>query len=121
MTETFDDLAQRLAAVGHPTRLRLLALLNATGEALCVCELSDGLGIPDYQTSRHLKALSAAGWVSHQRDGLWIYYRLADTPLLIDLASSLEPLPDDLGRTRVRLEQRHDGRCVIGPSSQEGK
>lgn len=121
MDSVFNELSKRLAALGNPVRLRLLALLQAVGEPLCVCELSDGLGIPDYQTSRYLKALSAAGWVSSERDGLWIYYCLTGDRLVIDLAGSLEPLSGDLKKIRARLDQRHDGRCVVGPAGEGAK
>jgi len=63
-------LAAALAALGEPTRLRLLALLMAFSEPLCVCELSSGLDLPEYQTSRHLAALKRAGLVASERQGL---------------------------------------------------
>ena len=116
MTSAFEQLSKRLAALGNPTRLRLLALLVTVNEPLCVCELSDGLGIPDYQTSRHLKALSSSGWVSSTRDGLWIYYSLSDNSLPFDLRQELTPLRSDLERMRERLHQRRNGRCVVGPT-----
>jgi len=116
MTSTFEQLSKRLAALGNPIRLRLLALLLTVNEPLCVCELSDGLGIPDYQTSRHLKALGSSGWVSSSRDGLWIYYSLSGNSLPVDLRRELTPLRSDLERMRERLHQRKDGRCVVGPA-----
>lgn len=116
MATDYTSLSRELAALGNPTRLRLLALLQAADEPLCVCELSDGLAIPDYQTSRHLKALSEAGWVVSRRNGLWIYYELAKRSRVIDLPSLLEPAAEDLGRMRERLRQRKDGRCVVGPT-----
>ena len=114
-------LSKRLGALGHPLRLRLLSLLMAVNEPLCVCELSDGLGIPNYQTSRHLKVLSEAGWVSSTRKGLWIYYALAGTPGIIDLPSLLAPAAPDLERMQKRLQQREGGVCVVGPCSKQGE
>jgi len=114
-------LSKRLGALGHPLRLRLLSLLMAVNEPFCVCELSDGLGIPNYQTSRHLKVLSEAGWVSSTRKGLWIYYALAGTPGIIDLPSLLAPAAPDLERMQKRLQQREGGVCVVGPCSKQGE
>ena len=116
MAPDYTELSKELAALGNPTRLRLLALLQTAGEPLCVCELSDGLAIPDYQTSRHLKVLSEAGWVSRTREGLWIYYKLAKKTRVIDLPSLLKPPAEDVERMQARLRQRKDGRCVVGPT-----
>ncbi len=69
-----EALAAALAALGEPARLRLLALLMAFNEPLCVCELSSGLGLPEYQTSRHLAVLKRAGLVASEKQGLWAYY-----------------------------------------------
>lgn len=120
MATDYTELSKELGALGHPTRLRLLALLQAADEQLCVCELSDGLAIPNYQTSRHLKVLSEAGWVSRTREGLWIYYELSEESRVIDLPSLLEPVAEDLERMKRRLRQRKDGRCVIGPTKRSG-
>jgi ArsR family transcriptional regulator len=62
-------------ALSDPTRLRILNLLLPRD--LCVCEIVDGLGIPQPTASRHLAYLRKAGLVDSRKDGLWIYYRLA--------------------------------------------
>lgn len=74
-----------LKALNDETRLRILALL-VQGE-LCVCDLMAVLQMPQSTVSRHLAVLKNAGWVTDRRQGLWMYYRLADegTPLLVDL------------------------------------
>lgn len=120
MGTDYARVSKQLSALGHPIRLRLMSLFHAVDEPLCVCELSDGLAIPDYQTSRHLKALSDAGWVSSTRDGVWIYYRLAEGLSSVDLSSLLSPMASDLKRMKARLQQRKAGRCVIGPTKSGG-
>jgi len=74
-----------LKALNDETRLRILALL-VQGE-LCVCDLMAVLQMPQSTVSRHLAVLKNAGWVTDRRQGLWMYYRLADegAPLLVDL------------------------------------
>jgi ArsR family transcriptional regulator, arsenate/arsenite/antimonite-responsive transcriptional repressor len=76
-------------ALSDPTRLRLAVLLAIRGET-CVCKLAAALGEKDYNVSRHLGILRAAGLVETRRDGLWMYYRLTDnpTPLKTDLFES---------------------------------
>jgi ArsR family transcriptional regulator, arsenate/arsenite/antimonite-responsive transcriptional repressor len=63
-------------ALADRTRLRILALL-AQGE-VCVCEIHEGLDIPQPTASRHLAYLRKSGLVADRREGLWVYYRLAD-------------------------------------------
>ena len=64
------------AALAEPTRLRLLVLLLA-GEA-CVCDLLAALDRPQPVVSRHLGVLRRAGLVHAQREGVWMWYRLAE-------------------------------------------
>jgi ArsR family transcriptional regulator len=73
-------------ALSDQTRLRLAIILAIKGET-CVCMLAAALGEKDYNISRHLGTLKAAGLVDVRREGLWMYYRLTDspTPLTISL------------------------------------
>lgn len=71
MTLTPDSLFR---ALGDPTRLRALLLLEHNGE-LCVCELTHALAISQPKVSRHLAILRDAGIVADRRLGHWVYYR----------------------------------------------
>jgi DNA-binding transcriptional ArsR family regulator len=110
-----EALARALAAMGEPTRLRLLALLMAFSEPLCVCELSSGLGLPEYQTSRHLAALKRAGLVACEKQGLWCYYHPTDNACFRFLRNAVPANSEDLNRMQSRLQQRVSGLCVVGP------
>jgi len=68
------DFIMAAKAVADPTRLAILKLLEH-GE-LCVCHITDRLGLCQPTASRHLRILSAAGLVSARRDGRWVHYRL---------------------------------------------
>jgi len=61
-------------ALADPTRLRLVALLAASGR--CVCELQRELDVPPPLLSHHLKTLREAGIIAGTRRGRWIDYRL---------------------------------------------
>ena len=65
-------------ALGDATRLRILGLL-LTGE-VCVCHIHESLKVSQPKASRHLAYLRRAGLVVARREGLWMHYRLADTP-----------------------------------------
>lgn len=113
-----DRLFQALA---DPTRLRIAALLAATSQRACVCELTDALGERQYNVSRHLKTLKAAGLVVPMRDGRWVYYQLAGPrgPMGRRLRALLRSLPAevdfarDRDRFARRLALRRHGRCCV--------
>lgn len=110
-----EELASCLGVLNHPDRVRLLTLLGAAGESVCVCELVDVLDLPQYTVSRHLKVLARAGWVTGEHDGPWVYYTPVSSPLLEALQPCLSPTAEDEGRLRARLALRERGRCVVGP------
>ncbi|WP_319759274.1 metalloregulator ArsR/SmtB family transcription factor [Maridesulfovibrio sp.] len=68
------QLAERIKALSDPTRLRIISLL-ANGE-LCICDLMEGLALPQSRISRHMSMLKNAGWVEGRRSGKWTYYSL---------------------------------------------
>lgn len=73
------DQATRLAewygVLADPTRLRLLSLISAAGEACAACDLVDPLGVSQPTVSHHLKVLREAGLVESDKRGRWVYYR----------------------------------------------
>ena len=71
-----DSLRRLFKAMADETRLRVLHLLTA-GE-LCVCDLMRVLELPQSTVSRHMAYLRNSGWVNDRRQGVWIYYSLAE-------------------------------------------
>ena len=57
------------------TRLRLLSLIGAKGEAGAACEMVEPLGVSQPTVSHHLKVLRRAGLVVSEKRGRWVYYR----------------------------------------------
>ncbi len=94
-------LAQQFRALSEDLRLNILALLFGHGE-LCVCEVERFLRVSQSKASRHLRYLLNAGLVQDRRDGLWVYYRVAEPTtdkerLLLDALRRLledAPVPD---------------------------
>jgi DNA-binding transcriptional ArsR family regulator len=76
-----DDELQRLAELfgllADATRLRIIGAL-ASGEELCVCDVSHVLGLSLSATSHQLRKLRDAGVVAYRNDGRMAYYRLRD-------------------------------------------
>jgi len=75
-----NPLDEKIAEIGQalalPTRLQILRLL-AKGE-LCGCEIVPEFELDQSGVSRHLSALKRAGLIGSRRDGVRIYWKLAD-------------------------------------------
>ena len=67
-------LADRLKALGDPTRLRMLDLLAQQVQPLCVCDITDQFPQNQPTISHHLKLLRQAGLIACERRGIWAYY-----------------------------------------------
>jgi DNA-binding transcriptional ArsR family regulator len=70
---TNEAAAQVFAALGDPTRLKLVALLCAGG-ALSIAQLTAGTEITRQAVTKHLQVLAGAGVVSDLKSGrerLW--------------------------------------------------
>lgn len=68
--------ARFFRALGDPTRLKILELLEA-GEAT-VGEIVNRLQAPQGRVSTHLACLRWCGFVEARREGKFVFYRLAD-------------------------------------------
>ena len=66
---------QHLRLLSDPTRVRLLLLLDR--EELSVAELAAITQLAQPRVSTHLARLKEAGLVSDRRDGVFVYYRIA--------------------------------------------
>ena len=72
----YDELADYLKALAHPTRLRILkALIN--GE-MCVKSLWEELGLQQSNVSQHLTTLKSRGIISSRREGAKICCSVVD-------------------------------------------
>lgn len=81
-----DDEAAELEtvfkALADRHRVRILnRLLAAGGEAVCVCEFEDMLGLKQSTTSYHLTQLLNAGLLEREKRGSYAYFSVADGAL----------------------------------------
>jgi len=95
-----------LETIGKPARIRILLAIGE-GES-CVCHLEAVLGLRQAYISQHLMALREAGLLLPQRDGRFIFYRLADLQLLnlIEKAAVISGLPTDDIPQRVGIKSK---------------
>ncbi|HVX83324.1 MAG TPA: metalloregulator ArsR/SmtB family transcription factor [Phycisphaerae bacterium] len=80
-----DPFAQVFAALGEPTRLRIMQILPR--QAICeemynVIELADELGLTQPTVSHHLKILSEAGVIACRRACNSMYYYVNQPAIL---------------------------------------
>ena len=97
MTNRRDNLrplVETSKGLAHPTRLRLLAMLEM-GE-LCVCQMTAVLELASSTVSQHLSVLARGGLVADRKEGRLVFYRLAEGGVASALLPPLlELLADD--------------------------
>ena len=103
-----DDFAAIAKALASPTRLRILKMLEQ-GE-LCVCHLTDALGLAQPTVSKHMRVLQAVGLVQRRRAGQWAYYRLDNESDDQNVRQMLAVLSDSLNTDPFVLHDRQQTR-----------
>lgn len=86
--EALELVAARFRVLGEPNRLRLISALEK-GE-MNVTELVEATELTQANVSRHLQTLTEAGLLGRRKEGLNVYYFIADESLfkLCDLVCS---------------------------------
>ena len=75
--EGADLLARALKAIADPARLRLVSLVAASSAgAVCVCDLTEPIGLSQPTVSHHLRILVEAGILAREKRGTWAYFSL---------------------------------------------
>jgi ArsR family transcriptional regulator len=64
-------------ALADPARVRIVNLLATSGgEPVCICNLTEPLGLAQPTVSHHMKKLLDAGLVEREQRGKWAYFSL---------------------------------------------
>lgn len=69
-------IAEHFKALGEPARLQILNALR--GGEMTVTELVDVTELGQANLSKHLQLLHSLGFVTRHKEGLFVYYALAD-------------------------------------------
>ncbi len=94
MSSNLESSVAAARALGHPARLRTAAMLRS-GE-LCVCQITEVLGLAPSTVSAHLKDLKQAGLITERKDGKWVYFALtANENTRSWIGAALSPLAED--------------------------
>jgi DNA-binding transcriptional ArsR family regulator len=74
--ELMELVAARFRALGEPARLQIISALRRGEQS--VNDLVDETGLGQANVSKHLQILHSLGFVARRKEGLFVYYRLAD-------------------------------------------
>jgi ArsR family transcriptional regulator, arsenate/arsenite/antimonite-responsive transcriptional repressor len=73
-----DDIIKVIKSLTDETRLRIMNLIIKANIELCVCELEEILGIPQYNISKHTKELKNALLIKERKEGRFVFYSLVN-------------------------------------------
>jgi ArsR family transcriptional regulator, arsenate/arsenite/antimonite-responsive transcriptional repressor len=68
-----------IKAIADENRIRIICLLKFKKD-LCVCEITELIGLAQPTISSHLKLLENAGLIEPYKAGLWVNYNIAGSP-----------------------------------------
>jgi DNA-binding transcriptional ArsR family regulator len=104
----FRELAAIFAAMGDPTRVKLLFALSR--DELCVCDLAALLGITVSAVSHQLRLLRDLRVVKHRRAGRQVYYSLDDDHVVTLLQQGI----DHLGERQMLVSEGRTAAALTG-------
>lgn len=78
--------------ISEINRVRILMMLMH--KPLCVCEITAVLGVTNATVSNHLSYLRKNGFITDEKDGKWINYRIAENITDPIVKSVLDSLPE---------------------------
>ena len=88
------EMEKIIKALADKNRLRIIYLLNGKRD-ICVCEITDIIGLSQPTISSHLRLLENAGLVESNKDGLWVNYNINSQADLFS-RRSIERICNDL-------------------------
>jgi len=74
--DVLHQLAERFKALAEPSRLAILSALH--GGEMSVGEMVEETGLGQANVSKHLDTLRRYGFVERRKEGLNVFYRVAD-------------------------------------------
>jgi len=77
--ESLGDAAECLRTMAHPHRLRMVQML-LQGD-FSVGELAEACGLPSAMASDHLRLMQRCGFLTSDKDGRQVFYRVAEPHL----------------------------------------
>ena len=95
LNESFDYLANGLSLFGNSVRLKIVYLLFDE-KRLCVCDISDILGMNISAVSQHLRKMKDRNLLEMDREAQTIFYSLT-----VEYEKLLKPFFDILDKNKI--------------------
>ena len=92
-----EEAAECLRTLAHPHRLRMVQML-LQGD-YTVGELAEACGLPSAMASEHLRLMQRCGFLTSEKDGRKVYYRVAE-PHLANILKCVEDRFDSKAAVR---------------------
>lgn len=110
-----EKIATALKVLGHPERLRIIALLSRC--ELTVSELVQILGLSQPRVTQYINSLEGAGIIERLKEGSWVFSRIRRGNIAISalVTTILTALPQDdavLKADRRRLQDVRNARAI---------
>ena len=88
----FNEMSEVFKVFADPTRLKILfSLFN---KELCVCDISEVVGMQQSAVSHQLRVLKNTNLVKYRREGKAIYYSLSDNHVKTIFAQAKEHIEE---------------------------
>ncbi len=92
LTETLYDLSDFFKVLGDSTRLGILFAIDEA--PMCVCDISDALGMTKSAVSHQLKILRQNCLVKYRKTGKNVFYELSDDHVRDIIEKALEHIKE---------------------------
>ena len=77
--DALEQAAECLKTLAHPHRLRMVQMLLR--QRYTVGELAEACGIPSLSASEHLRLMQRCGFLTNEKAGRKVYYRIVEMHL----------------------------------------
>jgi ArsR family transcriptional regulator len=101
---TYNEIAKIYKALSDPNRLRILNLLRQ--RKLCVCEITEILGLATSTVSKHLSILEKGGFIQQEKDGKWVNYYINPRPSDTKTAAFLSAMEFWIDNEQAKADQQ---------------
>ena len=101
------DVLSVTKALSDGNRLRTVMALREMTE-LCVCQLTEMLGLAPATVSRHMSILRHAGLVESRKNGRWVYYRISEAAKAEPIVTVMDWLGESLDRAaEIKADRKY--------------
>jgi DNA-binding transcriptional ArsR family regulator len=98
-------------ALADPNRVRVLLALN--DRELCVCQLTELLGLAPSTMSKHLSLLYHAGLIESRKEERWVFYRLPAKEADVTVREAIDWVQKSLGKDPQAAEDRRKLKQIL--------